>query len=195
MDKVTVALGKSLHDFQEKTCSAYDTKELRREAGARRKRQAQAAAMQNQSTATGIVQAPLDSPANTGIINNEVGEQQPNYGTPVESLKPTLEEQQPNPSTPAEPSKPAPARKRKRPARSSKNTSEPSVSAGEIPTSTLSDRLKKSLNLNTYKNHSLGDYTETIRRYGTTDSYSTESVTISHLLDYNLKQLMSLTLE
>jgi hypothetical protein len=37
-------------------------------------------------------------------------------------------------------------------------------------------RRLKSLNLNTYKLHALGDYTATIRRYGTTDSYSTEPV-------------------
>ena len=34
----------------------------------------------------------------------------------------------------------------------------------------------KGFNLNTYKLHSLGDYVETIRRYGTTDSYSTQLV-------------------
>lgn len=32
------------------------------------------------------------------------------------------------------------------------------------------------MNLNTYKVHSLGDYVEAIRRYGTTDSFSTEMV-------------------
>ncbi|KJA13829.1 hypothetical protein HYPSUDRAFT_99722, partial [Hypholoma sublateritium FD-334 SS-4] len=31
------------------------------------------------------------------------------------------------------------------------------------------------LNLNTYKDHSLGDYVESIRQYGTVDSYSTEA--------------------
>ena len=31
----------------------------------------------------------------------------------------------------------------------------------------------KKLNVNTYKVHSLGDYARTIRRVGTTDSYST----------------------
>lgn len=35
---------------------------------------------------------------------------------------------------------------------------------------------KKTMNLNTYKVHALGDYVETIRQYGTTDSYSTEPV-------------------
>ena len=39
-----------------------------------------------------------------------------------------------------------------------------------------STRQRKILNINTYKYHSLGDYAATIRRIGTTDSYSTESV-------------------
>lgn len=34
-------------------------------------------------------------------------------------------------------------------------------------------RRRKTLNINTYKYHSYGDYARTIRRYGTTDSYST----------------------
>jgi hypothetical protein len=37
-------------------------------------------------------------------------------------------------------------------------------------------RRLKTFNLQTYKFHSLGDYETTIRRYGTTDSYSTEIV-------------------
>ena len=37
-------------------------------------------------------------------------------------------------------------------------------------------RSSKVLNLQTFKYHSLGDYVETIRQYGTTDSYSTEPV-------------------
>lgn len=37
-------------------------------------------------------------------------------------------------------------------------------------------RRRKVLNLNTYKLHSLGDYPDTIRQYGTTDSYSTQIV-------------------
>ena len=35
---------------------------------------------------------------------------------------------------------------------------------------------EKKLNLNTYKFHSLGDYVAAIRRFGTTDSYSTQVV-------------------
>lgn len=44
------------------------------------------------------------------------------------------------------------------------------------PQSSTSTRRLKTLNLDTYKYHSLGDYTEMIRKYGTTDSYSTELV-------------------
>jgi hypothetical protein len=39
--------------------------------------------------------------------------------------------------------------------------------------------LKKTLNLQTYKYHSLDDYVETIQRLGTTDSYSTSIVNIT----------------
>jgi Sec-independent protein translocase protein TatA len=43
-------------------------------------------------------------------------------------------------------------------------------------------RLPKIFNLNTYKLHSLGDYANTIRQYGTTDSYSTQIVSRAFLL-------------
>ncbi|KIJ60801.1 hypothetical protein HYDPIDRAFT_58430, partial [Hydnomerulius pinastri MD-312] len=39
---------------------------------------------------------------------------------------------------------------------------------------------KKVLNLCTYKYHALGDYPNTIRRYGTTDSYSTQQGELEH---------------
>jgi hypothetical protein len=42
------------------------------------------------------------------------------------------------------------------------------------------ERRPKSLNLQTYKAHSLGDYVATIKRLGTTDSYTSEIV--SYLL-------------
>jgi hypothetical protein len=36
----------------------------------------------------------------------------------------------------------------------------------------------KEFNLNTYKYHALGDVANTIREYGTTESYSTEPVSL-----------------
>jgi hypothetical protein len=41
------------------------------------------------------------------------------------------------------------------------------------------DTKVKKFNLSTYKWHALGDYANTIHRYGTTDNYSTQ--TVSHL--------------
>jgi hypothetical protein len=43
---------------------------------------------------------------------------------------------------------------------------------------TNESRQLKTLNLNTYKIHALGDYVSAIRSYGTTDSYSTETVSV-----------------
>jgi hypothetical protein len=44
------------------------------------------------------------------------------------------------------------------------------------PRKSSSGRQPKQFNLNTYKFHALGDYCNTIRRFGTTDSYSTQPV-------------------
>lgn len=57
-----------------------------------------------------------------------------------------------------------------------------SITGTAAPTSKTTDKLplprrrNKTMNLNTYKVHALGDYVETIRKYGTSDSYSTELV-------------------
>jgi hypothetical protein len=44
------------------------------------------------------------------------------------------------------------------------------------PQKSSSGRQPKQFNLKTYKYHALGDYCNTIRRFGTTDSYSTQPV-------------------
>ena len=59
------------------------------------------------------------------------------------------------------------------------NNASADVAVQEKPpkgSSKVTGKLRKTLNLNTYKDHSLGDYVESIRRYGTVDSYSTELV-------------------
>lgn len=163
MDEVTAALGQSLRQFQEKTCSAYDTRELQREAVARKKRQTKAKAGTTDETAGESHQAPSDNP-NT---NSSKGIGEPSHpGASSNSEE----------SIPLDPTPPA-TKKRKR----AKITPKAIPTDNSDPTVASSDqlaRLKKSLNLNTYKNHSLGDYTNIIRKYGTTDSYSTESVCI-----------------
>jgi hypothetical protein len=92
-----MSLGNRLRAFEEKTCTAFQTRELEREREARQRRQ--------EKTASNTVAGSLGAKA---------------------------------PSTTA--------------------------------------RKPKQLNLKTYKYHALGDYVDTIRRFGTTDSYSTQPV-------------------
>jgi hypothetical protein len=47
------------------------------------------------------------------------------------------------------------------------------------PQKSSNGKQPKQFNLNTYKYHALGDYCNTIRRFGTTDSYSTQPVGLS----------------
>jgi hypothetical protein len=53
---------------------------------------------------------------------------------------------------------------------------EPGSSNSQPQKQKSSSRLPKQLNLRTYKFHALGDYHNTIRRFGTIDSYSTQPV-------------------
>lgn len=50
----------------------------------------------------------------------------------------------------------------------------------------LNAKRVKVFNLQTYKFHALGDYVSTIRRYGTSDSYSTEPVCPHIIFNYEL---------
>lgn len=103
LDAETVRIGKELRAFIKKTCKFYDTRELKREVEARKRRKAKKGA---------------DAQASGG-------------------------------------------------SKSSNQATEPSADAEE------DEPTPKKLNINTYKAHSLGDYAQTIRRLGTTDSYST----------------------
>ena len=62
------------------------------------------------------------------------------------------------------------ARRRRTAARNT--TGAPAAGGAETQTG----RKIKTLNLSTYKLHTLGDYASNIRRYGTTDNYSTQTV-------------------
>jgi hypothetical protein len=75
-------------------------------------------------------------------------------------------------------------------------TEEPQARTG-AKESTVGDRGRKMkhLNLNTYKYHAMGDVTSTIRRYGTTDSYSTEPVCCRYFTASETKPLSQGELE
>lgn len=51
---------------------------------------------------------------------------------------------------------------------------------------TMTNKRRREFNPNTYKFHSLADYCSTIRRFGTTDNYNTQSVSYSTA---NLKRI------
>lgn len=104
---VTRSLGNSLRTFEEKTCAAFETRELERERAARQRRQ-EKSATNMASDARKLT--PLDS----------------NARSKAQKLK--------------------------------------------------------GFNLSTYKYHALGDYVDTIRRFGTTDSYSTQPVSFSMMI-------------
>jgi hypothetical protein len=50
------------------------------------------------------------------------------------------------------------------------------------PATKPQERRAKTLNLNTYKVHALGDYVNTIKQYGTTDSYNSQIVSFFSVL-------------
>lgn len=102
-DELTVCIGAKFREFNDKTCSAFDTRELRREIQARKRRQEKKSGVNNSKSAPAPVSAHLGADGSEG----------------------------PRP---------------------------------------------KKFNLHTYKFHALGDYPETIRLFGTSDSYSTEPV-------------------
>ena len=67
--------------------------------------------------------------------------------------------------------------------KNSTESSKPSSSTARKP---------KQLNLKTYKYHALGDYVDTIKCYGTTDSYSTQGVSFRlTLILFNFNCIMS----
>lgn len=66
------------------------------------------------------------------------------------------------------------------------------IGSSNVKESTRRGRMIRYLNLDTYKFHSLGDYPEAIRKFGTTDSYSTQLVSNTDIFSYEMKKLLIL---
>jgi hypothetical protein len=147
MDAATVSLGKKLREFTQKTCPAFETKELSREYNARMRRQAKAASSTHTRKRT-------DESSNNDqvILGSEIS-----AGT-SDSI-----------------------------GMNNSNSSEAATDPSSARIAIRRGRRRKILNLNTFKGHSLGDYANTIRVYGTTDSFSTEAVRDPYL--FNLPSL------
>lgn len=70
---------------------------------------------------------------------------------------------------------------RKRRKLKKENSGNKSVKSSQKSRSESDGPLPKRFNIRIYKYHALGDYANTIRRFGTTDSYSTEPVSHSNM--------------
>lgn len=164
-DTATAALGSALRKFQKDTCSAYDTRETPREEAARGRRkaaQAQASALNAEVIGPTVAVAGAGSIIDAAVtatasgFNPVVG---PGTGSDNTSVLSSVANGEPIPSAPTIPTK--------RPRSKSPPRKAP-----------YQGKKKKTFNMNTYKGHSLGHYASTIRRFGTTDSYSTQPVCI-----------------
>ena len=150
LDKLTASFGKELRDFKQNTCSAFTTWELPKEVNARNRRQAR------QAQAHLIGQpAALSAGISVEMEDKTVGGQTTQPGVDKENTKKRGQ------------SRTVETNKRRR-----AETGENPRLVAKINTG----RQLKEFNINTYKHHALGDVVATIRRYGTTDSYSTETV-------------------
>jgi hypothetical protein len=199
LDSETRSFGQQLRDFNNKTCPAFTTRELPREYAARIRRTSKkpiAAAHAPRHEPEGVdhgplqVQVPVPTPwivptsqfSNTSesartqagnsmivppaIIPTHIRDPFAQSTAFLGQPYPDIQISQVHPSAVASITGGAP------PASAHRRTA--GVSHSVRPTK--ESRQLKSLNLNTYKIHALGDYVLAIRTYGTTDSYSTETV-------------------
>jgi hypothetical protein len=132
-DRTTSRLGAEFRKFTDKTCTAFNTRELAREADARQRRQRKKTQARSAPGDPGPSRCPTDSTA-----------------APSADSGPTAE---------------------------SSNTADITMerSKGDGPR-------RKKFNLDTYKYHSVGDYVHMISQVGTSDSYSTEPVSVYYSL-------------
>jgi hypothetical protein len=146
--QATTSLGQSLRDFQEKNCIMFQTRELERERAARQRRQ------EKNTAKRGARPTPVTS---LTAVGNDTAEptNTENHGA-------------------------AQAHAASSDATQASVNAANNRSSGPTPKASTKDsaRKPKLLNLDTYTYHSLGDYVTTIRHFGTTDSYSTQSVSI-----------------
>jgi hypothetical protein len=162
LDEATTLLGVKFRRFVNHTCEKFNTRELQREANARARR---AAKKSTTSSAPPSGQAEL---ASRGVEAAALVAIIPEYHPPSTTSASVPEAQQIIAGEPP------------RGVGLDSPALSPPVVASPTEPDAITTRRTKTFNLDTYKYHSLGDYTEHIRQYGTTDSYSTEPVRRSH---------------
>lgn len=130
LELVTVQLGKSLKTFEAMTCSAFDTRELKREEKARMRRAEGTSTSRKHTKRAPDASADGNSISDKDVVDSNVAT---SSGASTHASERTKQELD----------------------------SESKKSRG---------KQRKTLNLKTYKTHSLGDYVETIRQFGTTEN-------------------------
>ena len=189
LDAVTKSLGEKLRNFSRNTCPAFDTVELRREQQARTRREARNDSCRSRQNAPLNTHGPC---VTRGLALHSSGSSSANLETSLQMQC----VQQPRGSTDSAANDPS----INQPSTSSDYEHDSLPTSSEQPqcletarrkaqsqgsnVSVGTGRRRKKFNVNTYKFHSYGDYANTIRIYGTTDSFSTELVSCTCNIDY-----------
>ena len=195
LDNLTSSLGSQLREFKNTTCSAFVTRELDREFRARTSRESSKKKRDSGRRVhrTHTTAFPLTTPAfwpHRPLTDNAF---EHTNGLPSSAATsfahppPSFSPKQLTSATPTSSAQQAQDSQRDAisqtacaisPQRHEPGSPRPSNSKHTMAGASEKQkgRLPKTLNLNTYKFHALGDYTRMIRRYGTTDSYTTEVV-------------------
>jgi hypothetical protein len=190
LDQTTIQLGAEFRKFRDVTCAKFKTKELKREADARNRCAASSSAKTERQNQTST----LTCSATTTSCLSSAALSTATLSTATLSTATTTEPQTTSFSTGGETQSQASNHAhmdppwpcvQSSPIVTPPNHNQPGLLSTSNPVQTCSSPVKpatgrwsKKFNLNTYKHHALGDYVETIRRFGTTDSYSTEPVSI-----------------
>lgn len=163
MEEATTSLGKKLREFSQKTCSSFATKELSREYNSRLRREGRkhdSAVRTMSSTSPSAGQAVPDSEvAIQRLPSGAPSSQSGQICEPSTHMTPVSQSHCSNEAT--------------------ASNAEPGLPVGVLPRG--AGRRNKTLNLSTFKGHSASDYVDTVRKYGTCDSYSTEPVCYKYL--------------
>jgi hypothetical protein len=165
LSQATMSLGESIRDFQEKTCTMFQTRELERERAARQRRQEKKTANRG---ARSTLATSSDTTGESTITANHGTGSAPASAADNHRGESTNSENQRNVLTPASSGSSTRA--------VANVTNSSSGQASKVPSNNT--RKSKLLNLETYTYHAMGDYVKTIRTFGTTDSYSTQPVSI-----------------
>ncbi|KAI0744837.1 hypothetical protein C8Q76DRAFT_789312 [Earliella scabrosa] len=166
-DLATRALGQSMRAFLRKVCPTYATRELPKETQCRLARAARAAtkdaAPKPAAASSKIFSAPLKGP-DTPAASSRPPQGPVSSASSIAALPPTgLTKSMTREAPKRAPAKAIPQKRKSR---------------------------RKVFDLNTYKYHRLGDYVRTIRLFGTTDNFTTQTGELEHR---RVKRLYALT--